>query len=371
MSLERKLVAWEQAGLIDSATAERIRAHEADAGRPILLWAVAALGLFAVVLGIILIISANWDRIPGWLKLGVHWLLLAGALATVWDGWKRQRLWQQEGALFLAGGLVMAGIALHAQVYQLVGPLWEAGLSWLLVMTPAMLLLGRTRLTGTGWALVLMGTLVAMALDQRGVGVADHLLQGLAIASPAALLLLAGQPRLHSASFAKALRDTAIPALLAAASIAHFGWASHIDGAEAGEWAVRFLPAIAMAVAAWFGSRNSALVPPPVLAAILFGATAAGLLTLAVPHPESWVSRLVGVIVYMAMWGAIARAAAITGWNRLFGVAIGAIAVRIFIIYIELFGSLAATGLGLVAGGVLLVLLALGWRRMLAGRRLW
>lgn len=49
------------------------------------------------------------------------------------------------------------------------------------------------------------------------------------------------------------------------------------------------------------------------------------------------------------MWGVAARAAGEDGWRLLFGTAVAAIAIRLFIIYFELFGSLASTGLGLVA----------------------
>ena len=64
------------------------------------------------------------------------------------------------------------------------------------------------------------------------------------------------------------------------------------------------------------------------------------------------------------MWGLVAHAASESGWRALFGVAIAAIAIRIFIVYFELFGTLATTGAGLIAGGLLLIALALGWRRV-------
>jgi hypothetical protein len=44
---------------------------------------------------------------------------------------------------------------------------------------------------------------------------------------------------------------------------------------------------------------------------------------------------------------------------------VAAVAVRLFIVYFELFGSLATTGLGLIVAGALLIGLTLLWRRVM------
>jgi len=368
MGIDRKLQAWTEAGLIDEAAATRIRAFEAQQARPVALWAMVGLGLLALALGIILVVSANWDLIPEAVKLAVHMSLTAMAAAAAWWGASRAKPWLAEGALFLLGALVLAGIGLHAQVYQLTGPLWHALLLWTILMTPALLLGGKTRLTGTGWALMAMGAMLSLALDhaeERGPWLWIH---GLAMATPALLVALSFLPRLAPA-FGAAVREIAIVALLAAASIAHFGWASEVTGTEASEMALRFvLPALAAMLAILVNRRTGAM-QPGLLLALVAGPTLAAALALAVPHPDVWVSRLVGVMTFTMLWGFIAREASATGRSALFAVAIAAIAIRIFIIYIELFGSLAATGGGLIAGGVLLVVLALAWRRIVSRRK--
>ena len=367
MSLNRKLAAWEAAGLISEAAATEIRAFEARERRPVALWAIVGLGLLALALGILLMVSANWDRIPDALKLGTHIALAAAAAGTVWWAIAQSRPWLAEAALFMLGALVLAGIALQSQVYQLVGPLWQPLLLWLALMTPAMLLVGQTRLTGHAWALLAIAGPLALAIenaDGKGIWLWAH---GAAMATPAVLVILSFLPRI-AAAFATAVRETAIIVLLAAASIAHFGWASEVTPAEAGEMAVRFVLPVLAAVAATLLSRRRApaymaLWPPLLVAPVLAAA-----LALAVPHPDVWVSRFVGVLLFAAVWGWIAREAARAGWNALFAVAVAAIAIRIFVIYIELFGSLAATGGGLIAGGALLIALALVWRRLVSRR---
>src|SRR3546814_17244676 len=77
---ERKLNAWREAGLIDEATAQRIRAYEAEHARPLALWAAIGIGALAIGLGVISVIAANWEDVPGLVRLAVH-LVLIGALA--------------------------------------------------------------------------------------------------------------------------------------------------------------------------------------------------------------------------------------------------------------------------------------------------
>ncbi|MGB7405057.1 MAG: DUF2157 domain-containing protein, partial [Pacificimonas sp.] len=113
MKLGEKLAAWEQAGLIDGATAARIAAHEAVAGKPKLRSAIIGLGALAMALGILLIIAANWDAIPDALKLGVHLILTALAGAVVWWAARQPDPKYIEGALVIFAALVLGGYALH------------------------------------------------------------------------------------------------------------------------------------------------------------------------------------------------------------------------------------------------------------------
>jgi hypothetical protein len=97
---------------------------------------------------------------------------------------------------------------------------------------------------------------------------------------------------------------------------------------------------------------------------VIASATAT-VLAAAIPHPDVLAPRLFGAFAFFAMWGAIAKAAHDAGWRVLFGVAIGMVALRLFIVYIELFGGLALTGIGLIVGGLLLIGLTLVWAKLM------
>jgi hypothetical protein len=184
------------------------------------------------------------------------------------------------------------------------------------------------------------------------------LLIGLSIALPA------------PPSFRLALREAGIVTILAGASLAHFAWASNITAPQAADNAVRILPAAlaSLAVIA-IGWKRQAEIPRALLLPLLAGPPLAFALALALPHPDTMASRLAGIAMFMGLWAAIARAAAASGWTSLFAVAIAAIGLRIFIVYLELFGSLAATGGGLILGGALLVGLSWLWHRIVTRRQ--
>lgn len=362
IGLERSLSKWQAAGLVDRATADAIRYHEAKTARPFAQWAVASLGLLALALGLALVVAANWDQISGPVKLAVHYALTAAAAVAVWHGQQQHRRWQSEGALFLLGALVLAGIALQGQVYQLTSPIWQPLSFWALLCGPALLLLGATRLTGTAWALMLGWLGMVLAFEDHAA-FAPYF-TGIALALPFLLLIMALFAR-GGVHFTVALRDMALLYLLGIASIAHFAWATTISTNEAHE-ALRSVPLPLIAAAASLLLSRRLLAQPRVEISIIVASFAATALALLLPHGEDWQWRLLGAFIYTAMWGSVCRTALLSGWRFLFGLSIAAIALRLFIVYFELFGSLATTGIGLIIGGLLVLALLAGWRRVMA-----
>ncbi len=368
MSLERNLGRWVSAGLIDAEAAERIRRFEGESSRPTTLWAIVGLGLLALLLGLILIVSANWDRFAPALKLSVHMALMLGSAGAFLWARREGRIWVAEAALFLFAGLVLAGIALQSQVYQLTGPGWHALLWWLALAGPVLLIAGKTRLSGLMFvAMALIGP-TAMAIENIDLKGGWLLAQGAAMAVPALLATLSFLWPKGRGGFRLTLRETGLVVLIGGASIAHFGWASHITGEQALDNLVRLLlPAFASAAAIWASRRCD--FPRPLVLPMLAAPVLAFALALCIPHPDQPASRLIGVAIFIALWASVAHGAAKSGWNGLFAVSIAAIGVRIFIVYVELFGSLAATGGGLLAGGFLLVGLSWAWHRIVHRKR--
>ena len=79
----RKIAHWHDAGLIDAGTRDRLIAYEADNARPLALWAVWGIGALAIGLGFVSVVAANWEAIPGLVRLSVHLALIAGLLGLL------------------------------------------------------------------------------------------------------------------------------------------------------------------------------------------------------------------------------------------------------------------------------------------------
>jgi len=119
MSLDRKLARWESAGLIDGTTRARIRAFEQSERAPIALYALGVLGAATLALGILSVIAANWDGIPGTVKLAVDLLIGLGLAVATYIAVRRDAGWPAEVLITVFYGFTLASIALVGQVYQL------------------------------------------------------------------------------------------------------------------------------------------------------------------------------------------------------------------------------------------------------------
>src|SRR5260221_425958 len=137
------------------------------------------MGAMAVGLGVVAVIGANWEDIPAWLKLAADLLLTGLCAAFVFVAWQRQQAWPREIGALLLFGLVIGGIALVGQVYQLQSDPWLGLATWLALCTPFLALLALSRLGGAverRAALMLLGVsfaawaaALALALSWSGV----------------------------------------------------------------------------------------------------------------------------------------------------------------------------------------------------------
>ncbi|MEE4350617.1 MAG: DUF2157 domain-containing protein [Pacificimonas sp.] len=361
MGMEDRIELWERAGVIDTAAAARIRAFEAERARPLWLWSIAALGGLAIALGIVALIAANWATIPDGLKLAVHMALLIGAGALVWRARQQDQLWTGEIALIVFTALIVGGLGLQAQIYQLTGDIWRLFATWLVLAAPTLLLAGRTRVSGYLLAGVASLAVVSAAMAMDGSVATERLVQGLAAATPWILVAVSS---LRADPFGQGLRKAGLAALLLFASFIHLTWAGEISSTDASRNLIRLLPVGLAVAAAIFGLHRRPVFGPALALPLLLGTAIAVALATVVPHPDAIIPRFIGALIFAAMWIWIAIAAARADWSGLYRLAVAALAIRLFLVYFELFGSQATTGLGLIVAGFLLIGLAWGTRRL-------
>ena len=122
-----QLPAWEREGLIDRASAERLRGrYEAEAnpaatGGNLAMVILSALGALLVGLGIIALFAANWGALSRGMRAGVSLLPLTIctllALTGFARGWKARAFWEALGICWSLA--IWSGFGLVCQTYHL------------------------------------------------------------------------------------------------------------------------------------------------------------------------------------------------------------------------------------------------------------
>ncbi len=129
MAWEKDLERWQEARLIDSLIAERIREFEKGSGKARLRWpAILAVGFGVVLLcaGILLFVAAHWDEISPWQRLSL--VLAMVALFHVAAVALGQKVPSMGMALHIAGTASLgAGIYMAGQIFNL-DEHWPGGL---------------------------------------------------------------------------------------------------------------------------------------------------------------------------------------------------------------------------------------------------
>lgn len=378
--LARRLADWQGAGLVDAQTAGRIAAFEAARHRPRLPMALATLGGFAVALGLIAIIAANWDAIPIALRLGLHVALNLGLGLFIWmaarslgdaaggDGavGAAGRLRVEAGLLLLSLS-TLALVAHIGQSFQLQGDLTGLTGTWLLLATPFTWLLVRAPLHRFLWLLGLI-LWVGSVLADHWLDLHEWRLSGTAVMLCFALLYAArALPSPLDPGWTRFLGRSAAGLLVAATSFVLLVLRPLLDENPPPE----AITDAGIAAAIGFLAIGAAhLLVPADRTGLRRGvglllALSPGLAVLPFMM-EGTPAAIITGILFCLYWIAIARLALLAHRPDLFKLAVALIALRVFVVYLEATGGLLATGFGLIAGGVILFALALGARRVMA-----
>jgi uncharacterized membrane protein len=359
MALDQQLERWKDAELISPEQVERIRSFEKHRERPALLYAVAALAGLAVAVGLVSIVAANWDLIPGRMKLALDAIaIIAMGQAVVHFG-ARQPAWLEEAAMVGYYGLVLASIALVAQVYQLGGNAAQALVAWSALTFPLMAL-GRSVRVGFVWLVGLEVSyfIVLSELAEGGQSLSDHALAAVYWA-PLAALVVGRSAWLcrQRPMYAQVLRASAWIQLVLIASAASLAFYDALARGERTPWPV---VGVSMLVTGWLCFTTAATPAGRAQRSLLAVAFACSHLPLFMPHGEWPLGAAAGFIVVFAVVALVAHR---EGRSPLLHLATAAIGLRLLVIYFEVFGTLLDTGLGLVLGGVLTLLVTWVWAR--------
>jgi uncharacterized membrane protein len=359
MALDHQLKRWKDAELVSTEQVERILAFEKQRQRPTLAIAIAGLAALAIAIGLVSIVAANWDLIPGRMKLALDALALILVGQTVVYIGKRESGWAFTAALVTYYGLVLASIALVGQVYQLGGSAAHALLAWSALTVPLMAS-GRSAGVGFLWLVGLEVTyFVGLSeLAEGGQGRADHALAAVYWAPLAALVLgCTGWLRRVRPTYARVFRAAAWAQLVLMASAASIAFYDALARGERTPWLV---VGASMLVTLWLCLRTEATPAGRAQRSLLAVAFAGSHLPLFMPHGK-W--PLGAALSFIAVFAMVALVAHRRGRSALLHLATAAIGLRLLVVYFEVFGTLLDTGIGLVLGGLLTLLVTVVWAR--------
>jgi uncharacterized membrane protein len=352
--------------VIDAGAAARIAAHEGLGGqrarRPYLLYAVGGLGALSIGIGLLSIVASNWDAIPAGVKLGLDLVLLLGLSAAILRADEGKSGWVRETLLLVFYGAVLASIGLVAQVYHLGGAAEDALLFWSVITAP-IVLHGQGRLLAAVWLIATQSVIYAeilRALDRTPRQDAPVVFLTAAFLLTLVLGALGESAWLRGRkpAFASVAGVLARVQLMGIATVFPLAWyeRSTASAAALGFVALAVVAAGAGALAVrTTGDTPTARVPLVVLAV---AAPVMSYLPLLADHDHQGVPAAVS---FLLLWSLYGFAAYRLGRYRALNVATALLAIRLLIVYFEVFGSLLDTGIGLLTGGLLTVFLAWVW----------
>lgn len=369
MSLKKKLQRWQDQGLIELDVMDKILAFEKQRGSGRFLKALYGLGGFAIVIGILAVVAANWQIIPPDTKLFVHLGINTCVAAALYHFHKIGKSLQMNLSVLVLTGLTLTLIALTGQVFHLNGSIPSALITWMVLTTPFVAAFANSKISLIPWILALVYTIWA--------GSAEYLFplfddEGILVCL-AALFTFIPLGFIHISSFRimdknPAMRDVLYYAgaasIIVGASLACLVWYAKPDNMIQGYWLQLVTIFIGGAFWARFIPLPKAIVADDDIANIrtlFFISLGVAFAPFILPVISDTVMAALSFIAY---WLAVGYLAQKTNRQALMSIAITLVAIRIYIIYLELFGGLLQTGFGLIISGIVLIALASGARKL-------
>lgn len=371
MSVAKNLQKWKSAGLIDQATFDKITQYEQQASGNRFTRGMLWLGAFSIVLGIMAVVGSNWDAIPAYVKLAVHVLISVSLAMGIYWSIETGRNTLKEILLPVFAGFILAFFALMGQIYQTGAPLWQVAGAWLLMVSPFLFLYARARGTIVLWVIgygCFAGTVLA-AIGGKQYAVLSGVLMALLAMTPA-FVGQAAALRERWEKWPEMLSLLFYVALVIAASSSQALWSWDVRPL-AGDDRSFVLTTLGMgvmgaALMVWLRARRI-LVQHDYMIDVFFAVSLLAMyLPSFVPHDRFVGFSVIGALCFCAYWAFVGWIALRFHMQGILNLAISLIAIRLFIIYCEVFGSMLSTGIGLIISGLVLIGMVQGTRKIIA-----
>ena len=376
MKLSKKLQDWQENGLISSEQEQKILHYEAEnhSSSHWFLYGFLILGVVVTGIGIISLIAANWAEIPASIKLIIDFsLLLLLGVTLIGLYIKNTNSTIYELVLLAFQILCLASIALISQIYHTGGMWYHALLLWSVITFPITLYAKRyfsVFLWVSLFLLAFVWTLIEYRYQTMGLGHRwwnmETRLAGAVLLAPLLSMAMAQiADRFKRRDFADNFRFWFVITAIASLIFADiFYWTHNWRGFISG----LFLPVYIVAIILLLLIITRSSYKP--LSKILLIADLALLLLLYHPSlfniagwQEGLLQDLFAPLLIISILFIYALHLGITGQQGLFNLVTLLIGLRFLIVYFEAMGGLAATGIGLIISGLVIIAVSYGWYR--------
>lgn len=382
MNIKSYLRHWNDAGVIDDAIAKRILAYEKSRQRFQLSSLILGFGILALIIGligVIKLISFNWDAIPSGFKLAalvsVNLILVAG----IWHSKKTNKSFALEILLFIAAGFTLSLITLIGQVYMIDAPIWMELALWLTIISPFLFVMARAKITVVCWFLAFFVTLGSV-YESTAQLLLSHHLSGVIITIVPFIMIATGQYiRLRKIwpVWPQMLTATGYIFMASAVSLAQIAWTdggslNYMDDVERLKLLVPAFFTGLLGTAALYAlrcfrldSRKFIIADIFTLASVIWGF--APLFFVPRFYWSEWhVHREVaGAGLFMLYWLFIGWAGIKSGSRAILNAAVIMISFRLVAIYVGVFIKLIPADLGLMIVGALLIAIVLKTQKIM------
>ena len=379
MKLDKKLINWQENALISAQQRQAIVEYEAlhKQNNHWFLYGFLLLGAAITGIGIISIIAANWADIPEWLKLSADFmgLGLLGLGIFYLHIQPKNSVWT-EVLLLSFQLLCLASIGLIAQIYHSDGMWYHVLLLWSVITFPITLYAQRhfasfiwvsLFLLGFIWSLVEFQSQL-LGLNQGIWEFESKLSMVLLMTMLLSITLVYFAKKYQYHPLANNLQAwfvvSALSCLVFADILYWLPFSDWKEGSHILSSGMTFMPVYIIA------SILSGLI----LLSRQYRPLSKGVLLLAIAlllllyHPYLLIAidaefRLIVPILIISILMLYALHLGISGQQVLFNVVTFLIGLRFLMIYFEVIGSLAATGMGLIFSGLLIITVSYAWYR--------
>ncbi len=359
--IEKRLQKWVEAGLLSTSQVDAILQHEAQShSRNWVAYGVAGIGVTAIAVGIISVIAANWGMIPPLTKLFTYFILQIALGVGFWIFSQKQGV-AREAFLTLFALAFLGGIGLVGQIYNLHSDSWRALLFWNALTLGAVWIV-ESQLLLEFWFLGLCLAGSSWADSYSG----DQELRWIMSYGLSFFVFAFGLLEKRAEWIPKRLRKTALRwgigvSVVLGSVIGAIAWRDSYHAIAPGaQWKVLvpFIGAV-FVILAMYARNYSSQVKVSTAVLVMLVAT---FITLPIFFPVKD-EKLLGCLFFLVIWAVASAIAVFSNRKRLFDFATLVIGIRLVVVYFEVFGSLAATGTGLIISGAVILGILFVWYR--------